>query len=68
MLAKPVTIACRDTGASWAGNTHRIIIQRETETDWYGWPDPTDPRNSNVWKPGVDEPMRYPKFAWRIVP
>jgi len=59
-----ITIGAIDHHDCFAANTHRIILQRETETEFVGWPDPTDPHCSDQWKPGIDKPLFYPKFAW----
>lgn len=65
-----ITLAAADPGPSWSGNTHRVVLaQGGIQPDkWVGWPDPTDPRNSDQWHPGKDQPLEYPKFAWRQVP
>lgn len=62
-----LTIASADSSPAFAGNTHRMILQGESETAWFGWPDPEDKRNSEHWKPGQDKPLEYPKFAWSIL-
>ena len=69
MIAKPITLAARDMSAAWAGNTHRVYVQRETEHAWYAWPDPTDQHCSPYWKPfhPGQQPLEYPKIAWRKV-
>ena len=56
-----------DHRESFAGNTHRVVIARETKTEYFGWPDPTDKRNSEHWKPGIDRVLQYPKFAWEVL-
>lgn len=61
-----VTLGATDHHGSFEGNTHRVIIRMETETDYFGWPDPSDSHNSPHWKPGVDQPLQYPKFAWEV--
>lgn len=62
--------ALDDTGdpqGKWAGNRHRIVLKEETPDTFVGWPDPTDPRNSDQHRPGVDKPMTWPKFAWKVI-
>lgn len=63
-LGEVITIGATEHTGCWVGNTHRIIVKEETAEHFVGWPDPTDPRNSENWKPGIDKPMLYPKFAW----
>jgi hypothetical protein len=63
MVVYPIILAAIDNN----GNRRRIIVQRETEEEWYGWPDPTDPRNSQNWQPGTGQPLCYPKTAWKEV-
>ena len=61
-----VTLRATDHRPSYAQNTHRVILRSETDEAFYGWPDPADKRNSENWKPGIDTPLEYPKFAWEI--
>lgn len=61
-----VTLGATEHGAKWDHNTHRVVIQTETNDAFIGWPDQTDPRNSEHWKPGTGRPMLYPKFAWEV--
>jgi hypothetical protein len=65
-MINTVTLRATDHRESFSGNTHRVIIRDETETDFIGWPDPSDPHNSPNWKPQTDKPLQYPKFAWEI--
>mgnify|MGYP001611772333 CR=1 FL=1 len=60
-------ITARDSGGAFAHNKHRIVLKEENDTNFIGWPDPTDNRNSEHWKPGIDKPLQYPKFAWKRV-
>ena len=62
-----VTIRAIDHTLSFAQNTHRIFIKDETQTEFIGWPDPTDSNCSPNWKPGESKPICYPKFAWEIL-
>lgn len=50
-----------------AQNVHRVILADENARSWFAWPDPTDGRNSEHWKPFQDRPLEYPKFAWRVL-
>jgi hypothetical protein len=59
-----ITIGATDHSDSFADNTRRIVVKEETEQEIIGWPDPTDPHNSDCWKPGIDQPLVFPKFAW----
>ena len=61
-----ITIGATEHGGRWDHNTHRIVLQSETPEMFVGWPDPTDKHNSEHWKPGVDKPLQYPKFAWEL--
>lgn len=59
-----VTLQATEHKESFAHNTHRVVVASESPNEFIGWPDPTDKRNSEHWKPGVDKPLMYPKFAW----
>jgi hypothetical protein len=59
-----ITIGATDHSGSYAHNTHRVILKEETSEQFVAWPDPTDPRCSDRWLPGIDKPLQYPKFAW----
>jgi len=61
-----ITIGATSYGGCWDHNTHRIVIAEETSEAFIAWPDPTDPHCSNNWKPGIDKPLSYPKFAWEV--
>ena len=61
-----ITIGATEHNGRWARNTHRIVLKEERPDAFVGWPDPTDARNSEHWKPGIDKPMIYPKFAWEV--
>ena len=62
-----ITLEAADDHPRYAGNTHRVVISAILPDKWVGWPDPTDPRNSDMWKPGIDKPLEYPRFAWKEV-
>lgn len=62
-----ITIRCEDDRSCFAANTHRIVVMEDRPDAIVGWPDPLDARCSNNWRPGVDKPLTYPKFAWRTV-
>ncbi len=64
--AKHVMLRATDHRESFAQNTHRVILRNETDTDFFAWPDPTWTGNSDQWKPSIDKPLQYPKFAWEI--
>ena len=59
-----VTIQATDHRGCFAANAHRIVLASETDIAFYGWPDPTDKRNSEHWQPGVSKQIAYLKFAW----
>jgi hypothetical protein len=61
-----VTLQCENHSKSFADNTHRVVLACESATEFIGWPDPTDKRNSEHWQPGIDKPLLYPKFAWEV--
>ena len=60
-----VILGATEYGARWDHNTHRVVIESETITQFVGWPDPTDKRNSEHWQPGVSQPLVYLKYAWK---
>jgi hypothetical protein len=61
-----ITIGATEHGGRWDHNTHRIVLKEELADKFIGWPDPTDPHCSDQWKPGIDRPLEYPKFAWEL--
>jgi hypothetical protein len=65
-LGGVITLGATEHGGRWDHNTHRVVLQSETPEMFIGWPDPTDKHNSDCWKPGIDKPMQYPKFAWEL--
>lgn len=65
---KTITLAATDDRECFAQNTHRVVLREETAGEFIGWPDPNSPPNSEHWKPGVDKPLLYPKFAWKQIP
>ena len=62
-----ITIGATEHGGRWDHNTHRIVLADETAEYFFGWPDPTDHRNSDQWHPGIDKMLQYPKFAWEVL-
>lgn len=63
-----ITIRATDYRESFAANAHRIIVSEDREDAIVGWPDPTDPHCSDAWRPGIDRPLLYPRFAWEVRP
>ena len=59
-----ITLGATEHGGRWDHNTHRVILKAETDSEFIGWPDPEDSRNSDNWNPATHKPLTYPKFAW----
>jgi len=52
-----VYLRCRSKGHGWDDRVHAVVVKRETDTEWIGFPlnNPSCPL------------LSYPKFAWEEI-
>ena len=62
-MKRIVRIGCRDRGPSWRGNDHDIVLVREDDYAFYGYP----AERAEEWEKNGWEQIASPKFAWVIL-